>query len=124
MEAKVQAYQADVAEVPTKAQHEAFLGVLKGMTDKQIADARYPEHNFGWGRYDPTNPVNSSWKVRAANREIAHRDAAREESRAAKERSLVIWGIAAAFFTGWVAIAVAAMAIPLEKSVYCALFGC
>ena len=116
MEAKVQCGQPQVAEVPTRGQYEEFSEELKGLTDEQIADKRYPESNSEWGRGDPTNPVNSSWKVRAANRELTAR-------KRKSDRRLVWIGIIGAFVTGWFAIFVAMLAIPLEKSAYCAWFG-
>jgi hypothetical protein len=81
------------------------------MCDGEIADKRYTRD---WGQYDPTDATKSTWKVRLANRELT----ARKEKR---DRRLTWTAIWAAFSTGWVAIVVAAMAIPLEagKSVYC-----
>ena len=91
--------------------YKDFLGELKRMGDRDIADRRYTGE---WGNYDPTDSRLSSWKVREANRELTLRKRKRERRLA----WIAIW---AAFVTGWIAIAVAAMAIPLEKnkSVYC-----
>jgi hypothetical protein len=100
-------------EIPTREQVEAFQAELKPMRNGEIADKRYTGE---WGQYDPTDPRKSSWKVRLANRELT----ARKERRESRRTWAAIW---AAFVTGWVAIVVAAMAIPLEagKSVYCLL---
>ncbi len=96
---------------PTKEDYKKFQRHLDGLSDRAIADRRY---QADWGNYDPTDPRNSSWKVRAANRELT--------ARKAKRDLRIQWiAIGAAFFTAWVAIVVAALAIPLEKgrSVYC-----
>ena len=97
--------------IPAPEDIRAFEAELAAMCNSQIADKRY---TGAWGPYDPTDARNSSWKVRLANRALT----ARKEQR---ERRLAIGAIWAAFITGWIAIIVAAMAIPLEagKSVYC-----
>jgi len=91
--------------------YKRFQHHLDGLSDRAIADRRY---QGDWGNYDPTDPRNSSWKVRAANRELTARKARRD-------RRIQWIAIGAAFFTAWIAIVVAALAIPLEKgrSVYC-----
>ena len=90
---------------PTKEDYKKFQRHLDGLSDRAIADRRY---QADWGNYDPTDPRNSSWKVRAANRELTARKAKRD-------RRIQWIAIGAAFFTAWVAIVVAALAIPLEK---------
>jgi hypothetical protein len=90
---------------PTKEDYERFQRHLDGLSDRVIADRRY---QADWGNYDPTDPRNSSWKVRAANRELTARKARRD-------RRIQWIAIGAAFFTAWVAIVVAALAIPLVK---------
>jgi hypothetical protein len=99
--------------IPTREEVMEFEAELAAMCNPQIADKRY---TGAWGPYDPTDPRNSSWKVRLANRELTNRKEKRE-------RNLAWWAIGGAFITGWIAIIVAALAIPLEagKSIYCRL---
>ena len=60
---------------PTKEDYKKFRRHLDGLSDRAIADRRY---QADWGNYDPTDPRNSSWKVRAANRELTARKAKRD----------------------------------------------
>jgi len=60
---------------PTMEDYKRFQRHLDGLSDRAIADRRY---QGDWGNYDPTDPRNSSWKVRAANRELTARKARRD----------------------------------------------
>jgi hypothetical protein len=96
---------------PTAEDYKKFQRHLDSLSDREIADLRYQGE---WGNYDPNDSTKSSWKVRQANRELTARKTRRE-------RRLQWIAIFAAFLTGWIAIGVAALAIPLDKgrSVYC-----
>jgi hypothetical protein len=96
---------------PTVDEYKAFMRNLKGMRTDIIINYR---DNRKWGNWDPVDPRNSHWQVRAANRELTDRGKKRER----RIQWIAIWF---AFLTGWIAIVVAALAIPLErgKSVYC-----
>jgi hypothetical protein len=100
-----------MASNATTEDYRKFQRHLDSLSDREIADCRY---SGDWGSYDPTDPRNSSWKVRTANRELTARKSRRD-------RRLQWIAIIAAFATGWIAIAVAALAIPLDKgrSIYC-----
>ena len=96
---------------PTTEDYKKFQRHLNGLSNREIADLRY---QGTWGHYDPNDSTKSSWKVRQANRELTTRKTRRD-------RRLQWIAIIAAFATGWIAIAVAALAIPLDKgrSIHC-----
>jgi hypothetical protein len=68
-----------------------------------------------WGKSD-RKPPNSDWKVVEANREMTARPGRIQLGAA-------WWGIGVALTMAFVAVVVAVLAIPLEKSVFCWLFS-